>query len=146
MNNEKEIIKEIKAYDENPLTNLSIQDALIILCLQVSCTGPENCAFEAEKIAEIVRRHPSFLEISEHKEDTLKRINTYNNLMVNPKDFQKAVEASLAELTPDKNQTAFKLVVRTCRETGLTEAKRKRLKEIAKALSISDEEVSENIE
>ena len=126
---------EIKAYEyeKDPLKNLTLQDALILVAVCASEIDEEYRYNDAQRIIAMAHAHPLF---QEKRKATAARVYHIWNLMVT-KDRKKTVDLAVKPLSPELRETAFAWVTEMIiSNTGLTEEKKSTLYEFIVKLSI----------
>ena len=127
------LIEEIAAYKTQPVENLTIQDALILIPVVTA----EIDRKDIPHMLQLAHAHSLF---PEDKKDTEKRINRFANL-ITAVERSKAIDLGAKSLTPELRETAFawtaELILQGRRFSE--EKKNKVLENLRIALSIDNE-------
>ena len=131
MSFDKESLKEIEVDERKEwATNLSIHDALIILGVYAADLDPDHCKEDVRLIVEFAQQQPEFIEISEDKKSTEKRIFLYMNRLQNPVQVKETIDQAVRVVAPDMKKRAIDWMVQICDTLGLREARMNKLNEI----------------
>ena len=126
----KDFFEEIDVYEKREPTNFTIQDALVALGVYAVGIDPDECQTDVDLIAGLAQQQQEFIEISEDREVTEKRIYHFVNEMQDPVHAQQIVSHAIRVLQSNMKQRACEWLERICYKSGLTEAKMKKLNEI----------------
>ena len=130
MENKSENKDEVKTYIEDTHGVLSIQDALIILGVYAANIDPDHCEEDVRQIVGLAQQLPEFIEISEDKKSTEKRIFLYMNRLQNPVQVKETIDQAVRVVAPDMKKRAIDWMVQICDTLGLREARMNKLNEI----------------
>ena len=136
---EKELLKEIEVYNKKEFAaDSSIQGALIALGVYVADIDPQDCREDVRRIVDLAHRQPEFLEISEDKEETERRVNYYIKAMQDPNELPEISDRAVGVVAQSHVQRAVDWMTRICIASGSTKANRKKLYEIEAKLTAAD--------
>lgn len=139
---EKEVTAEVKAYEKDPLDDLTVQDAMTIVAIYAARVDPEDCEEDVERIKAILETYPAFRETK----DIVPRINIYINTMrsVTPID---TLDLACTALQPEQKQTAFEIAARiVISDRPLTEEGKRILRTITSKLPVDGRFARKTIE
>ncbi|RJQ63313.1 MAG: hypothetical protein C4530_03625 [Desulfobacteraceae bacterium] len=135
--------EEIEAFEKNPLQNLTVQDAMIIVVVCGARVKAEDCSEDIARIAELVQSHSLF---SEYREDTVRRINRIVNMM-RAGDCKEAVSAAAGILSEDLKKLSLRWSAHlAAKEGGLTRGQKRHLFDLVDPLSIERKKVESILE
>lgn len=136
---DKELFKEIEIYEKKEFADdSSIQGALSALGVYVADIDPNDCREDVRLIVDLAHRQPEFIEISEDKEATKRRVYYYIEAMQDPNQLANIIDRAVHVVTQGLARRAVDWMTRICNESGSTEAKKKKLHEIEAKLTAVD--------
>lgn len=145
MVHKQEPIEEIDAYEEDPLENLTVNDALIVVAVCAAKEKADSDARHLEKAKQIglmAQDNPIFSGLGDTIEPS---IHLFMNMLGKTTDLVKPVTSAAMVLNPAQKKIAFSWVAEIILPGGLLTEKRQRiLKKYASLLKI-DSAVAQQI-
>jgi hypothetical protein len=117
--------KEIKAYGQNTLDNLTVNDALILIAVcavKEKADIDENHIDDASKIETLAKKDPIFKNL---KDSINPSINKFINMIGEMTELVRPVLSAAKVLKPEYNKIAFSWVVKIIMPDGVLSEKRK---------------------
>lgn len=129
---------DLAAFQSGPLTDLTLQDALIICAVYAVQADPDQC----DHIKALAQKHPLF---AEDPEGTSGRVNKFTNLM-QVRHPLEAVDAAIRDLNSKHRREAFAFAVDAALAgKPLTEDRKKLLQALATKLALDTEFVNRKL-